>query len=297
MLDNLVFYYDNEKFYLVSERLEQYPHCFKISWKLTQITDVWKKCFTVFVTAPIPLFVNNFHSLGQNGVLRCFPLQIHWFNYINASIQAIEKFEKEELDFMLEILKGIKVERWHYESTIAVGRSQTIYENIIKTLQNLGWKIQSLQPDPEKILQRDKYLLWYIVHPSRKIAVKGYVTNATKYPKCFRNMTKTEIVLPVMDFNKKGVKEILSETQRIRRELVNIDMLTETCQIIWAKAMVDPEVFTWMNNSISLNIAFTFLQKSHEDQKVTPFPYVYTSQEEALEILKQIKIEGGGSEA
>jgi len=297
MLDNLVFYYDQDKYNKVTKKLKAfYPRCFEVSWELSQITDTWKKCYTIFIVNPIPLFINNFHSIGQNGVLRCYPLQIQWFNFVNASIQAVENFEKKELELMLEVLENIDVERWHYESTIFIGRSQTVYENIIQKLLDLGWKIQSLQPDPEKILHRDKYLLWHVVHPSRKIYVKGYVTNAAKYPKCFKNMTKVEIVLPIMDYDK-NVYDILNETQRIRREIINNNMVEETRKIIWAKAMVDPEVFTWMNNSISLNIAWTFLQISHEDQKVAPFPYVYTSQEEALEILKQIKIEGGESEA
>ena len=292
MLDNLVFYYNHEKYDEITDRLKKHPHSFKVNWELIQIGDIWKKCFSVLVTDPIQLFINNFHSIGEQGVLRCFPLQIHWFNFVNSSLDEINEFEKKELELMLEVLGEVGIVRWHYESTIAVGRSKTIFEHIVIPLQKQGWKIQQLQPDIDKILQRDKYSLWHLVHPSRKIYIKGYVANSVKYPKCFENMTKVEIVLPVVDFESTyGIELILSQTQRIRAELVSEELMKETRHIIWAKAMVDPTIFTWFNNSVSLNIAWSFLQFSQPEK--TPFPYIYNiSQEEVLKILREIKVGG-----
>jgi len=290
MLDNLVFYYDYTSYDKITDKLRKIPHSFKIDWELIQIGDTWKKCFSILMVDP-PLFINNFHSMGEQGVLRCFPLQIQWFNFVNKSLKEINEFEKKELEIMLDILGESEVKRWHYESTITIGRSQTIFDHIISPLQKQQWKILHLQPDVEKILFKDKFSLWHVVHPSRKIYIKGYVTNAVKYPKCFENMTKVELVLPIMNFESKtGIEEILYHTQRIRAELVSEELLKETRHIIWAKAMVDPTIFTWFNNSVSLSIAWSFLQFSRQEQEITPFPYIYISQEETLKILKEIKI-------
>lgn len=291
MLDNLVFYYDASKYDEVSERLKNRTHSFEVYWKLTQLGDrVWKKCYSILLTYPMPLFINNFHSIGEHGVLRCFTLQIDWFNFVNTPLHEINGVEWRILQFMLDLLEDINIERWHFESTIAVGRSQAIYENIIKPLEELGWKIKQLQPDPEKILSRDKFLLWHLVHPSRKIFVKGYVANAMKYPKCFENMTKVELCLPVISLpenaDRKCFEDILVHTHYIRACLVSEDLIRETAQIIWAKAIVQPVVNTWFNNSNSLSLAWFFQKFSQET--IVPFPYVYTSFEETLDLLKNI---------
>ena len=285
MLDNLVFYYDHGKYDKVVENLKLWIHCFKVQWELTQVGGIWKKCFSILITDPFPLFINNFHSYGEDASLRAFPLQFHWFSFVNMKLGKVNDLERRELKFMLNVLDGIEVKRWHFELTLCLGRSQAVFEHIIKPLIAEGWKISQLQPDPEKILYRDKFSLWHLVDPTRKLVVKGYVANAAKYPKCFENMTKVELVLPVMDFKADSVFEVLRYAHYIREVLISEELKKETRQIVWAKAILNPMIFSWFNNSNTLSLAWFFLKSSQ--QEITPFPSVYASQDETLELLKQ----------
>jgi len=81
MLDNLVFYYNSEKYDHVTEKLKKLAHSFKVSWELTQMegSPVWKRCFSLLLVDPFPMWVNNFHALGEDASLRCFKLQVDWF--------------------------------------------------------------------------------------------------------------------------------------------------------------------------------------------------------------------------
>jgi len=291
MLDNLVFHYNSEHYDKISEKLRNYTHSFRVNWELVQMEDspIWKKCFTVLVSDPVQLFVNNFHSYGEDASLRCFPLQIHWFNFVNMSLEDIEKQEEKQFKFMLKILENVEIKRWHFELTLTVARSQPIFEKIVQPLMKLGWGIKQLQPDPEKILYRDKYSLWHLVHPSRKVLIKGYVANNFfKYPKAFENMTKVELVVPTMTEPNGTIFHVLLTAQKIRRLLFSEDLIKEARQIIWAKAMVQPSIYTWFNNSNSLSLAWFFLKFSQQEE-ITPFPHIYTSQREALAILREIQ--------
>ena len=287
MLDNLVFYYDPQKFKEVSERLNSLDHCLKVILEVSQSKDsMWKQYFGVQITHPLQVFVSNFLSFGEHALIRVFSGQIHWFNFVNMDLEKIEKEEKTEIEFMLEILKDVEIRRWHFELTLGVSHSQTIYEKIIVPLQNKGWKIMHLQPDPAKIVQRDKYLLWHLVHPSRKLYIKGYVANdEIKYPRCFKNMTKMELVLPIMDFNGQTVQRILQLSQEIRRKIIDQEILRETRQIVWAKSIQEPQLLVWFSNSSVLDF-IRFTQK-HVQEDITPFPYIYITQEETLQLLEQ----------
>jgi len=81
---------------------------------------------------------------------------------------------------------------------------------------------------------------------------------------------------------------VLLTAQKIRRLLFSEDLIKEARQIIWAKAMVQPSIYTWFNNSNSLSLAWFFLKFSQQEE-ITPFPNIYTSQREALTILREIQ--------
>jgi len=287
MLDNLVFYYDAKKYEDVVKRLQKLDFVLKVDVEITQLKDsVWKRYFGLLVTDPLQVFVNNFLSYGENAMVRLFPLQVHWFNFINMSLEDVEKLERKELNFVIDILSDVEVERWHFELTMCLSHSKKIYEEIIKPLENKGWSLLQLQPDPQKILQRNKFLLWHLADSSRKIYLKGYVTNnETKYPKCFRNMTKVELVLPFMDFNRGNAMKVLELSQRIRKIVVNNEARKEGRRIVWAKAIQEPQLFVWFNTSSALDL-IRFTQKNvYED--VAPYPYAYITQEEAINILEE----------
>jgi len=286
-LDNLVFYYDSNQFDNVTARLKEFPHCFKVNWELNTLNAVWKRAFAIFLTDPFPIFINNFHSIGENAAVRCFPLQVYWLDFVNSDMEYVSKCEERQLYFMVELLRNIEIKQWHFELTLAIANSDAIYRNIVKPLQSLGWRLLSLHPDPNKILQRDKFLLWHLVHPSRKIYVKGYVANSAKYPKGMENLTKTELYVPMMDFQENAA-DVLKSAQRIRNLLLNYDLLKDSKQVVWCKMIVHPEVFTWFNNANSLNLAWSFFKFSKQEHEVSPFPNIYASQEETEKLLREV---------
>lgn len=292
-LDNLVFHFNPNQFDEMLEKLRKITHSFRLSWELNQMdgSPLWKRHFSILASHPIQMYISLFHSFGDDASIRCFPFQVHWFNFINSPLHYIEEDEHFQLDFTLKLLENIEIKRWHFELTLIIGRSQPIFEAIVKPLEEKGWRIVQLQPDPEKILYRDKFSLWHLLHPSRKIFIKGYVTNNFyKYPPCFENMTKVELVLPHMTEPTETFSNILSTAQDIRAKLLMYkytEIIKETRQIIWAKAFNNPMIYSWFNNSSSLNLAWNMFKFSQQEYEIQPFPNIYLKQEETLKILKE----------
>lgn len=288
MLDNLVFYYNNKDYDLITKRLHEILYVLRVTWDLCQgPANTWKQNYSFLVVDPLPMFITNFYSYGEDSSLRAFALQYHWFEFVNSTIDEWGELEKKELDFMLQLLNDIEIKRWHFEITISLGRSKTTFEKIVSVLKQMNWEILHLQPDNEKILFRDKFLLWHLVSPNRKLILKGYVTNSWKYPPFFENMTKTELVLPVMSgFEKKLALEILEVAQNIRKYLFNEELAREGKQIVWAKSIITPNLYTWFNNSNALNLSHFFLKFGQEN--IPPYPTVYATTEETLQWLNEL---------
>lgn len=303
MLDNLVFYYDPNSYEKVNNYLAETIHALKVHWELTQMKNqAWKKNYSVLVTDPITVFINNFVSYGEHASIRFFPLQFHWFQLVELSdVYEWNNLELGELEIAEQLLTfaDVNIESFHFEITLCIGVSQTIFNLIVKPFQAIGWKILQLQPDTERILYRDKFSLWHLVHPKRKIFIKGYTTNSLKYPKAFENMTKVEFYLPTVNFTCwADLFYLLSIVQKIRKLVVKEALLTETKQIIFAKAVVNPLLHIYFNNSNALSLAWHFLQFSQDH--IEPYPRTSATFDEVRQwldethdqLLQRIKQEG-----
>jgi len=301
VLDNLVFYYsgDIESFEKLNEYIELHePYSQKITL-IHKPREIRQKA-VVYLRSGLskfryPVWLSNFYTFHKANSFRAIPLQIQWYSLVFK--ENWSEGEIIQIKDMKRILENAEIEpkSYHFELTIAIGTSELIFQNIVRPLIDIGFKIIQLQPDNEQILYRDKFSLWHLIDETRRVVIKGYVMNDNrKYPPPFRNLTKVELLLPTINFNDwESIMKLLKVSQDLRLKLCpTVEAMQDISKIILDKTTQAPVIYPLSSNAMLLGIQYNqILNFIQENFIVDPFPCLHVYNEEAyiklIEILNE----------